>query len=834
MRAAGIRAAVRGVVGLAAWLGAAPAGATSPPEATKATRASSEDDDDGDAADASEDPWAAPEPEDPWAATPDDDAPSPAPGVEGTRRSETSTQDRERARGTPDFDPAEVLAAWDAELSARQDLDTSVLGRPLRLRHRGGAGRDATEVDLARFEDDDLGRWLLRTTPGVYVRTQDGFGLDPPVGMRGTSSAGRRGVVTLEGGVLSAPAPFSDPGATYFPLLTRLDGLRVRRGGSAVVHGAGALGGSLDARAPSVPGRGHHGRIDLALGTERYGKGHARYGYGTERWGVRVEGVRLRSDGFSRRDPDVSSEDDAGAGFDRVELVAEARVNSDPARALRHRGELELGVSRQRDREPRSGLSGADAVAAPNQRYLFSARDRGGFDRLQVRARYRLVWQDRLEMRTVVYRHDTLNTDRRGTGFMGSSPSLAAILDDPTGDRAGPFEVLTGRRDSAVEGLPPLSIADDERRYVAQGLQSDQTWTLPPAGPVRQRLHSGVRFHSDRAWRRRRNDAFAVAGGRLSAVEGAVGAEQQDRGRARAWALYLEDEVTWGRLTATPGMRVTLVTQAYARRGGPAVDDRDTLVNAGLGLTFEVFDGLDALAGVHRATRAATLGPSAADLPSPTSVAFEGGGRLATDLLRWEAIGFMSRQDGVSAPCFVTTRCEGLAERDDRVGAVRVAGVEARLAADVPTPIDLEFPVALAYTFTDAEVTDGFVAPLPGFRGAVDAGDPVPYVPEHQLGARAGIRAAAWGSFDVAATYVSPMSAPAGSPPLGGGADATRTEAQFAIDIFARARVLPELAVYGNVFNLFDNRPVVARGPDGVRAARPRFGSIGVEVTLDD
>ena len=62
---------------------------------------------------------------------------------------------------------------------------SSVVGfRPKFLRIPGSA-RVVTSRDLAKYNDTDINRIITRI-PGVYVQEEDGFGLRPYIGMRGT------------------------------------------------------------------------------------------------------------------------------------------------------------------------------------------------------------------------------------------------------------------------------------------------------------------------------------------------------------------------------------------------------------------------------------------------------------------------------------------------------------------------------------------------------------------------------------------------------------------------------------------------------------------------
>lgn len=661
---------------------------------------------------------------------------------------------------------------------------------------------------------------VLRTVPGVYVTEEDGYGLRPNVGLRGTGSD-RSGKITLmEDGVLIAPAPYAAPAAYYFPLVGRMEAIEVRKGSSQIKYGPQTIGGAVNLISSPIP-ESFSWEAELEGGSEETGKGRVRVGDSYENFGWLAETYQARTDGFKRLDGGGDT------GFEIQDYLLKARIRTAPDAELYQELELKLHHYDEISHETYLGLTRADFEADPVRRYAASQEDLMDAEQDQIQLRHYLRPAEALDFTTVAYRNEFTRSWYKLDSVLGEG--IADVLDAPEAFPEA-MAILRGG-DSPPDGL---TVRANNRSYYGQGIQTILGVRFEASG--RHDAEIGVRYHEDEEDRFQHDDAFRMRDGRMElTAAGAAGSQSNRVGDAQAWSVFVQDEIGVGRWTVSPGVRYETIDFSrtdYAsddpRRAAPT-SVRENAVSAwipGVGANWEWREGVRFFGGVHRGFGPPSPGADEETEPEQ-SVNWELGAKVDRQGLRAQLVGFYSDYENILGRA---TLSSGDPSADGDVfngGAVEVAGIEAAADLDVGRLTGLGFgvPVQLAWTWTQAEFRTGFESDFEPW-GTVEPGDELPYLPEQQFSASAGIARGPWdGRVVLQASSAMRTVAGRGPIPADEGTDAFgvwSAQLRYAVSPWAQIQV--------GVENLADASYVVARRPAGARPGLPRTLMAGIRL----
>lgn len=690
----------------------------------------------------------------------------------------------------------------------------NVFGSRHEVAKTAGSAHYLDEATLKKFNYRDVNR-VLRQVPGVYLVEEEGFGLRPNIGIRGSGTDRNNRITVMEDGVLIAPAPYAAPAAYYFPTMARMHAVEVKKGAASVQAGPRTTGGALNLLSTPVPTE-TSGEFDLALGENGTLLSHGWIGSMGERFGGLVEGVRQETNGFKRIDGG------GDAGYELNDFVAKLRWTSAPDAARYQQLDLKLGRNTQDSNETYLGLTEDDFAADPNRRYAASRLDNIQTRHQLFELRHLIELSDRVDLTTVAYRTEFQRNWYKLNDVQGVS--IARILDDPT-TYASQYAWLTG----ATSPVNALRLRNNNRSYYAQGLQSVLGVDFD-TGAARHDLEFGLRLHRDQEDRYQDDDRYQMVAGELvRTTDGAPGTQENRVGDAEALSLYVQDTIEWGNWILTPGVRyerIDLTRTNYSTATGlrdvvlSTVETQVDEVIPGLGATYLLSDDVTLFASVHRGFN--PPGPASGS-ESEKSVNAEFGLRYGRDALSAELVGFVNDYSNLVGTCTASTggNCN-IGDQFDG-GEARISGLEASLAYDFGGNGPLSIPVSLAYTYTNAEFRNSFSSDFEEW-GDVASGDQLPYLPEHLLHVEAGLQGERW-RLGLAANYLDAMRTVAGN---GGIPAGEGTDSAWVWDLSAGYRVNEHLELYGRVENLADETYVVARRPAGLRPGQPRATVLGL------
>ncbi len=739
-------------------------------------------------------------------------APAPADGAVPAP-AEPDVDDTPDDDDDDDYEIPEVIVPWQ-------------LGDIFKM---GGSAHQITPEELEAARDTDPGS-VVQDLPGVYVRHEDGYGLRPNIGLRGANSDRSKKVTLTEDGVLFAPAPYSAPAAYYFPMMQRVTGIEVLKGPAAIRFGPQTIGGAINFLSRDLPWTGNAGALDLSYGMFNTLKGHAHYGQTFDWGGFAIEGAHISSDGFK----DLDGGEAGDTGFNKQEIAAKLRYQTDPDGDIYQRAEVKLVYSRELSFETYLGLTDADFAASPNRRYAASRLGRMELERVGTTFSYLLNNGDGLSLTAQAYVNAIERSWRKLDAFV-DGPSLSEILASPDGGvRRVFYDVLTGSQDSASDA-ESLVVGTNKRNFVSAGLQAESTLEIPLSETIDTELVLGARLHYDQIRRDHTARNYAMRGG-LLVDPSSVYQTSDNTGESLAVAAWLQWAFKLGSLTLRPGARFEHIDNSFTRRANSGtaaaeqLDGDQTVILGGLAVHWALSQEVAVIAGAHQGF--SPVSPGQPDSVEPEkSLNAEAGVRLALPAsnLQAEAIGFVNVYDNLSGECTFSAGCApDQLDQQFNAGEALVGGVEFALywAPEVLCGGG-RLPIKLGYTFTHAEFSSAFNSDNPQW-GAVEAGDLLPYVPQHQLSLDVGVDHRLFGA-NVSLAYVSEMreSASAGDPAPG-----EATDPSIYLDVTGSFNVTEWLTVYARAENLLFEETIVSRRPFGARPGKPFGVSGGLKLKL--
>ena len=699
---------------------------------------------------------------------------------------------------------AQAAAQTSAEAATQVNIleEVTIIGSHDEARILPGSSA-VIDIDQMRIEAATDINQLLKTVPGVYIQEEDGYGLRPNIGIRGATSERASKVTLLEDGIMIAPAPYSNPAAYYFPTISRMQAIEVLKGAPLLRYGPQTTGGVINMVSTPIP-KEANGQINFAYGQNGQADLLANFGAREGDFGFLVETAQRRSDGF--KDIDRSSND---TGYEIQDYLVKLAWEGE-RQGLFLKGQY----SKETSDETYLGLTDADFNRDADRRYGLSRPDEMDNDHTGLSAVYRFSVNDNLMLSATAY-HNEFSRDwfklGGGSNFIDAANAGDAIAQG----------VLDGTQDAFG-----LQYKHNRRDYESSGLELNADLSVGA-----HTFALGGRVHQDEMDRFQPVEIFDQIDGELvyAGLKRPTGSDNR-REKADATSLWAVD--SWQvneALKVHLALRYEDVSSQRKQYADPERTELDSKRSndtdewlPGASFTYDLTENWQMLAGVHRGF--SPLGGGAQENEDPeTSTNWEAGLRYSSD---WfvEAIGFYSDFSNKTENCSNASPCSnGATSGAFDTGDAVIEGVELQAGSDLQWG-SADIPVSLMYTYTKAEVSKN--NPEEGFR----KGDQLASIPENMLSLRVGVETElGWGNYAVA-KYIDEMCMDVGCN--NGGDRFDRSEDLFVVDLISRYSLTDQSMVFLKVENVFDERAIVSRQPDGARPNKPRTALVGVEWTF--
>ncbi len=694
------------------------------------------------------------------------------------------------------------------------------------LRNVPGSAHYISPQELEKFSYTDINR-TLRTVPGVNLQEEDGFGLRPNIGLRGSGSERSAKITVMEDGVLAAPAPYAAPAAYYFPTIGRMQAVEILKGSSQVRFGPYTTGGAINLISTPIPLE-FSGKLNLLGGSFGNRNLHAYAGDSHQNFGYLVETFQFKSDGF--KDLDGGGE----TGFDKKDFLAKFNLNTGPNARIFQSLQFKVAQATETSDETYLGLTQEDFDKTPYRRYAASQKDRMDTHHEQYSVRHLVQFSPSVDLTTTAYYqqfHRNWYKLDKVTQSDGTAASIAALLTAPAAFPEA-YATLTG---TSSPNDNALLVKANNRDYHSQGVQSALSWRFQTAA-IRNTLDVGIRFHSDEVDRFQWADDYKMLNGVMMLTKhGKPGTESNRLESGKAIASFAQLKMQWGKWTFIPGLRHENISMEQ-RDYGKADTERlgtelkisankvDVLI-PGVGLDVKINPNMNLFAGIHKGFSP----PGVKEGSKPeSSINYELGSRYQKGVLSSSIVLFFNDYENLLGADLAAAGGSGSADLFNG-GQVETKGVEFQVTYDVLTSKnqDWSLPISVVYTYTDATFQSGFKSEFEAW-GTVEFGDKLPYLAPHQLALVLGLNHDNF-SFNLSGRYQDAMRTVAGQGTI---PKAESTDAYFILDATASYRIHPKVAAFGSISNLTDEVAAISRNPAGLRPNLPRTFMAGLRVNF--
>ncbi len=508
-----------------------------------------------------------------------------------------------------------------------------------------------------------------------------------------------------------APAPYSAPAAYYFPTVSRMESIEVRKGSSQIKYGPFTTEGALNLILTCIP-VSLIGKLRLNGGGHGQNGIYAAAGNSYKFIGFVSEYNQHKGTGFKNLDIGGNT------GFEKEDYLIKFRLNTSRNARFYQSFTVKLSQTDEVSNETYLGLTDDDFAANPLRRYTASQKDVMNSKHQQVSATHLFMLNDKVDVTTTMYRNEFdrnwYKLDRVRATADGSRSNIGAILSDPV-SYIQEYTIITGassNNDNALE------LKANNRSYLSTGVQSIVGIQLGNRDNTLHQIELGARYHEDEVDRFQWVDLYRMNSSIMNLTEhGIPGTESNRFSTAEAFAYFAQYRVSRGKFTTVPGIRyetMKLDRTDYGKtdpeRTGSSASYRENNISIwipGIGLEYDVNANISVFTGIHRG-----FSPlwSKDGTDPETSINYELGASISNKNLGTQIVVFYNDYDNLLGSDLAGAGGSGSGDLLNG-GHAEVKGVEYSARYDLNALTSMRhysFPVTVAYTFTDAQFKNSF------------------------------------------------------------------------------------------------------------------------------
>ena len=264
-----------------------------------------------------------------------------------------------------------------------------------------GSAHNISAKELTKFNYTNIHE-ILSKIPGINLQEEDGYGLRPNIGLRGTGLERSSKITIMEDGILMAPAPYSSPSAYYFPTIGRMNSIEILKGSSQIKFGPLTTGGAINFISTPIPEK-LKGSVKLIGGTDNFRNFHGHIGTSHKNLGIMIEGFNYGSNGFKKL------ENNENTGFDKKDYNLKIKYKSNNTSSVYHETILAIGETKENSNETYLGLSDEDFNKNPYLRYQGSQIDNMKAEQERISIKNYLEFNNGLNISTSIYKEIGIN-----------------------------------------------------------------------------------------------------------------------------------------------------------------------------------------------------------------------------------------------------------------------------------------------------------------------------------------------------------------------------------------------------------------------------------------